>query len=101
MAALLDYALALLSLGPARADEADAAVAAVLHVVEAVGKRYRTQRDLLSLVLLYESAQAELEPAGLAPSREAGSPMARLQRQAADAFDVLDVPQAALVRLRA
>lgn len=100
LAALLDYALALLSLGPARADEADAAVAAVLHVVEAVGKRYRTQRDLLSLVLLYESAQAELEPAGLAPSREAGSPMARLQRQAADAFDVLDVPQAALAMAR-
>jgi hypothetical protein len=56
----LDYIGALLLSG----DQEQATLAAIhraLQVVEAVGERYRQQKDLLSLVLLYESAQVGLE----------------------------------------
>jgi hypothetical protein len=38
--------------------EAKAAIEAVCGIVQAVGERYRQQKDLLSLVLLYEATQA-------------------------------------------
>lgn len=62
----------------------------------AVGERYRQQQDLLSLVLLYEATQAELDMPGLLGRDNVA--MVRLQRQAADAFSVLETAQANLVR---
>jgi hypothetical protein len=43
---------------PGHAAEAKTAIKAVCSIVAAVGERYRQQKDLLSLVLLYESTQA-------------------------------------------
>lgn len=43
---------------PGHQQEAKAAIEAVCGIVAAVGERYRQQKDLLSLVLLYESTQA-------------------------------------------
>jgi hypothetical protein len=57
LSALLDYTSALLAV-PGHHEEAKAAIEAVCGIVAAVGERYRQQRDLLSLVLLYESTQA-------------------------------------------
>lgn len=66
-------------------------------IVAAVGERYRQQQDLLSVVLLYESTQAELDVPGILGRDNVA--MVRLQRQAADAFSVLDTAQANLVSL--
>jgi hypothetical protein len=57
LSVLLDYISALLVV-PGHQAEAKAAIEAVCGIVAAVGERYRQQKDLLSLVLLYESTQA-------------------------------------------
>ncbi len=57
LSALLDYIGALLVV-PGHTAEAKSAIEAVCSIVAAVGERYRQQKDLLSLVLLYESTQA-------------------------------------------
>ena len=53
---LLDYITGLLSV-PGEESRAAAAIDQVLHVVLAVGGRYRKQQDLFSVVLLYEATQ--------------------------------------------
>lgn len=171
LAPLLDYIAALRATPGSGGAETAAAIEAVCAIVGAVGERYRSQQDLLSLVLLYESAQvcvrlacfwcrwprrggaqrlhcaslhccvylscccccahARCNPSnaqcccgwkGIAPLRPLhcaplcpltqpqaeldvpqllglqNTAMARLQRQAADAFSVLDTAQANLVR---
>jgi hypothetical protein len=60
LSALLDYIGALL-LSDDQQQATLAAIHRALQVVEAVGERYRQQKDLLSLVLLYESAQVGLQ----------------------------------------
>lgn len=57
LSVLLDYISALLVV-PGHQPEAKSAIEAVCSIVAAVGERYRQQKDLLSLVLLYESTQA-------------------------------------------
>lgn len=57
LSALLDYIGSLLAV-PGHQLEAKAAIEAACGIVAAVGERYRQQKDLLSLVLLYESTQA-------------------------------------------
>lgn len=64
LATLLDYITALLVV-PDHTQEAAAAINMVCSTVAAVGERYRQQKDLLSLVLLYESTQAELDVPGV------------------------------------
>lgn len=54
---LLDYVGAMLVV-PGHQAEAKTAIEAVCAIVAAVGERYRQQKDLLSLVVLYESTQA-------------------------------------------
>jgi hypothetical protein len=54
---LLDYIGAMLVV-PGHQPEAKAAIEGLCAIVAAVGERYRQQKDLLSLVLLYESTQA-------------------------------------------
>lgn len=54
---MLDYVGAMLVV-PGHQAEAKAAIEAVCAIVAAVGERYRQQKDLLSLVVLYESTQA-------------------------------------------
>lgn len=95
LSALLDYISALTLLPEGHESEAVAAIERALRIVQAVGDRYRQQRDLLSLVLLYESAQAEFDSVGVLGRDNVE--MARIQRQAADAFSVLDPKQANLV----
>lgn len=96
LSALLDYISALLLL-PGHQPQARAAIEAACDVVQAVGERYRQQRDLLSLVLLFEATQAELDVPQVVGRDSAA--MSRLVRQASDAFSVLDAAQASLVRL--
>lgn len=57
LSALLDYISGLLVV-PGHRQEAKAAIETACGIVQAVGERYRKQRDLLSLVLLFESTQA-------------------------------------------
>jgi hypothetical protein len=52
---------------PGHTEQAAAAIEAVCSIVAAVGERYRQQQDLLSLVLLYEATQAELDVPGVVP----------------------------------
>lgn len=61
LSALLDYIGALLVV-PGHESEARSAIEALCGIVAAVGERYRQQKDLLSLVLLYESTQAGVGP---------------------------------------
>ncbi|GBF91896.1 hypothetical protein Rsub_05001 [Raphidocelis subcapitata] len=89
-----DLALLTTAGGPERARR-DAADAIHRALSIAVGERYRSQGDPLSMVLLFESAQAELDyPQVL----ERGDPaMAAIVKQAADAFASLETGQAARV----
>jgi hypothetical protein len=66
LSTLLDYISALLAV-PDHSAQAAAAIEAACGIVAAVGERYRQQADLLSLVLLYEATQAELDVPGVLP----------------------------------
>lgn len=57
LSALLDYIGAMLVV-PGHQADAKAAIEELCGIIAAVGERYRQQKDLLSLVLLYESTQA-------------------------------------------
>jgi hypothetical protein len=75
--------------------EAAAAIGRALAVVTAVGERYRAQGDLLSLALLYESAQSALDYPQAVGRGDAE--MGRVVREAAEAFGALETNQAARV----
>ncbi|KAF6257495.1 hypothetical protein COO60DRAFT_1222582 [Scenedesmus sp. NREL 46B-D3] len=94
LSTLLDYLAGVLAV-PGHTEQAAAAIQAACVIVAAVGERYRQQQDLLSLVLLYEAAQAELDVPGVLPRDDVL--MRRLERQAADGFSVLETAQANLV----
>ncbi|KAI8473300.1 MAG: hypothetical protein J3K34DRAFT_411556 [Monoraphidium minutum] len=75
LSTLLDLVDALMALQQLRFEAREEAADAIRHalaIVEAVGERYRAQGDLMSLVLLYESAQAELDYPQACTARSAG-----------------------------
>lgn len=80
--------------------EMEAAAARVLRIVQAVGERYESQNDLLSAVLLYESALAELGDLLLNNTPRNGTfelGVHGVQEQARSWFSMLTSAEAAVV----